>query len=81
MALSFASARRPYAEQVAAVVVFVSTDYAVQDWTRLERRAALGRAVRERQRQEYVPRATDPWLGGAESDRRRRSEYRGQSWV
>jgi hypothetical protein len=41
-----------YGEQAAAVVVFVSAEYAARDWTRHERRAALGRAVRERQ--EYV---------------------------
>ncbi len=41
-----------YGEQVAAVVVFVSAEYATQEWTRLERRAALARAVRERR--EYV---------------------------
>jgi len=41
-----------YGEQAAAVVVFVSADYAARDWTRHERRAALARAVRERQ--EYV---------------------------
>ena len=41
-----------YGEQVAVVVVFVSAEYAERDWTRLERRAALDRAVRERQ--EYV---------------------------
>ena len=41
-----------YGEQAAAVVVFVSADYAARDWTRHERRAALGRAVRERR--EYV---------------------------
>ena len=41
-----------YGEQAAAVVVFVSAEYAARDWTRLERRAALGRAVRERR--EYV---------------------------
>jgi len=37
-----------YGEQAAAVVVFVSAEYAARDWTRLERRAALNRAVRER---------------------------------
>ena len=37
-----------YGERAAAVVVFVSVDYAARDWTRLERRAALDRAVRER---------------------------------
>ncbi len=41
-----------YGEQAAAAVVFVSAEYAARDWTRLERRAALNRAVRERQ--EYV---------------------------
>ena len=41
-----------YGEQAATVVVFVSADYAARDWTRLERRAALNRAVRERE--EYV---------------------------
>jgi len=32
-----------YAEQAAAVVVFVFAEYAARDWTRLERRAALNR--------------------------------------
>src|SRR5579859_6376049 len=41
-----------YGEQAAAVVVFVSAEYAARDWTRLERRAALNRAVWERR--EYV---------------------------
>ena len=41
-----------YGERVAAVVVFASAEYAERDWTRLERRAALDRAVRERR--EYV---------------------------
>ena len=41
-----------YGEQAAAVVIFVSADYAARDWTRHERRAALGRAIRERR--EYV---------------------------
>jgi hypothetical protein len=41
-----------YGEQAAAVVIFVSAEYASRDWTRHERRAALGRAVRERR--EYV---------------------------
>ena len=38
---------RIYAQESAAVVVFISADYAGGDWTRLERRAALGRAVAE----------------------------------
>ena len=41
-----------YGEQAAAVVIFVSAEYAARDWTRHERRAALARAVRERR--EYV---------------------------
>ena len=41
-----------YAGQAAVVVVFISAEYAAGDWTRVERRAALGRAVRERR--EYV---------------------------
>ncbi len=41
-----------YAERAAAVVVFVFAEYATRDWTRLERRAALNKAVRERR--EYV---------------------------
>ena len=41
-----------YGERAAAAVVFISAEYAARDWTRLERRAALARAVRERQ--EYV---------------------------
>ena len=45
-----------YGEQAAAVVVFVSAEYAARDWTRHERRAALARAVRERR--EYVLPAT-----------------------
>jgi TIR domain len=38
---------RIYARESAVVVVFVSADYAEGDWTRLERRAAFSRAVRE----------------------------------
>ena len=38
---------RIYAEESAAVVVFISAEYAGRDWTRLERRAALARAVAE----------------------------------
>ena len=38
---------RIYAEESAAVVVFVSADYAAGGWTRLERRAAFSRAVAE----------------------------------
>jgi hypothetical protein len=53
-----------YGERAAAVVVFVSAEYAVRDWSRLERRAALSRAVRERR--EYVLAArlmTHHWPG------------------
>ncbi len=38
---------RIYSRESAAVVVFISADYAEGDWTRLECRAALARAVRE----------------------------------
>ena len=38
---------RIYAQESAAVVVFISADYAGPGWTRLERRAALARAVAE----------------------------------
>ena len=38
---------RIYAEESAAVVVFVSAEYAGVGWTRLERRAAFSRAVAE----------------------------------
>ncbi len=38
---------RIYAEESAAVVVFVSAEYAGASWTRLERRAAFSRAVAE----------------------------------
>ena len=38
---------RIYAQESAAVVVFISAEYAGQPWTRLERRAALARAVAE----------------------------------
>src|SRR4029077_3544073 len=37
-----------YSDKAAAVVVFLSAEYAARDWTRVERRAALNRAVRER---------------------------------
>jgi hypothetical protein len=43
---------RLYAEEAGVVVVFVSAAYVERDWTRLEVRAALNRAVKERA--EYV---------------------------
>jgi len=43
---------RIYERDAATVVIFSSVDYAEKDWTRLERRAALSRAVKERR--EYV---------------------------
>jgi TIR domain len=57
-----------YAEQAAVVVVFVSAEYAAQDWTRLERRAALGRAVRERREYVLPARFDDTPLPGLLSD-------------
>ena len=57
-----------YGEQAAAVVVFVSADYAARDWTRLERRAALARAVRERREYVLPARFDDTSLPGLPSD-------------
>jgi hypothetical protein len=57
-----------YAEQAAAVVVFVSAEYAARDWTRLERRAALSRAVRERREYVLPARFDDTPLPGLLSD-------------
>jgi len=57
-----------YAEQVAAVVVFISAEYAARDWTRLERRAALNRAVRERREYVLPARFDDTPLPGLLSD-------------
>jgi hypothetical protein len=53
-----------YGEQAAAVVVFVSGEYAARDWTRLERRAALDRAVRERREFVLPARFDDTTLPG-----------------
>ena len=55
-------------EQAAAVVVFVSAEYAARDWTRLERRAALNRAVRERREYVLPARFDDTPLPGLLSD-------------
>ena len=57
-----------YAERAAAVVVFVSAEYAARDWTRLERRAALNRAVRERGEYVLPARFDDTPLPGLLSD-------------
>src|SRR5215471_14984535 len=57
-----------YAEQAAAVVVFMSADYAERDWTRHERRAALARAVRERREYVLPARLDDTPLPGLLSD-------------
>ena len=57
-----------YGEQAAAVVVFVSAEYAARDWTRHERRAALGRAVRERREYVLPARFDDTTLPGLQSD-------------
>src|SRR5690348_4900345 len=57
-----------YGEQAAVVVVFVSADYASRDWTRLERRAALSRAVRERREYMLPARFDDTPLPGLLSD-------------
>ena len=57
-----------YGELAAAVVVFVSAEYAARDWTRLERRAALNRAVRERGEYVLPARFDDTPLPGLLSD-------------
>ena len=57
-----------YGEQAAAVVVFVSAEYAARDWTRPERRAALARAVRERREYVLPARFDDTPLPGLLSD-------------
>ncbi len=57
-----------YAEQAAAVVVFISAEYAERDWTRLERRASLSRAVRERREYVLPARFDDTPLPGLLSD-------------
>ena len=67
-----------YSEQAASVVIFVSAEYAERDWTRLERRAALDRAVRERREYVLPARFDDTPLPGVLSgmvsvDLRRRS--------
>jgi TIR domain len=57
-----------YGEQAAAVVIFVSAEYAARDWTRHERRAALGRAVRERREYVLPARFDDTPLPGLQPD-------------
>jgi TIR domain/Effector-associated domain 2 len=57
-----------YSERTATVVVFVSAEYAERDWTRLERRAALNRAVRERREYVLPARFDDTPLPGLLSD-------------
>jgi TPR repeat protein len=57
-----------YGEQAAVVVVFASAEYADRDWTRLERRAALTRAVRERREYVLPARFDDISLPGLLSD-------------
>ena len=57
-----------YGERAAAVVVFISAEYAARDWTRLERRAALNRAVHERREYVLPARFDDTPLPGLLSD-------------
>ena len=57
-----------YSERAATVVVFVSAEYVERDWTRLERRAALNRAVRERGEYVLPARFDDAPLPGLLSD-------------
>jgi hypothetical protein len=53
---------------VVVVVVFVSAEYAARDWTRLERRATLARALRERPEYVLPARFDDTLLPGLLSD-------------
>jgi hypothetical protein len=57
-----------YSERAATVVVFVSAEYAARDWTGLERRAALNRALRERREYVLPARFDDTQLPGLLSD-------------
>jgi hypothetical protein len=57
-----------FGELAAAVVMFVSAEYAAREWTRLERRAALARAVRERREYVLPARFDDTPLPGLPSD-------------
>jgi TIR domain len=57
-----------YGQQAAAVVVFISAEYAAGDWTRLERRAALERAARERREFVLPARFDDTSLPGLLGD-------------
>jgi len=57
-----------YGEQAAAVVMFVSAEYAAREWTRVERRTALARAVRERREYVLPARFDDTLLPGLPSD-------------
>jgi len=57
-----------YGEQATAVVMFVSAEYAAREWTRVERRTALARAVRERQEYVLPARFDDTPLPGLPSD-------------
>jgi hypothetical protein len=53
-----------YGGQAAVMVVFVSAEYAAGNWTRLERRAALDRALRERREDVLAARFDDARLPG-----------------
>ena len=57
-----------YGEQATAVVIFVSAEYAAREWTRVERRTALARAVRERREYVLPARFDDTSLPGLPSD-------------
>jgi TIR domain len=55
-------------EQAELVVIFVSAEYVARDWTRPERRAALGRAIRDRRDDVLPARFDDTSLPGLLSD-------------
>jgi len=57
-----------YGERAATAVIFVSAEYAARDWTRLERRTSLNRAVREKREYVLPARFDDTPLPGLLSD-------------
>jgi hypothetical protein len=59
---------RIYEDDSATVVIFVSADHVAKDWTRLERRAALSRAAREKRTYVLVARFDDSELPGLIDD-------------
>jgi hypothetical protein len=59
---------RIYEDDSASVVIFASADHVAKDWTRLERRASLSRAAREKRTYVLVARFDDSKLPGLIDD-------------